>query len=159
MQKIVYKQPLKAWRTTGLYKSVEACAKAHEVNPVTFRQRLQGRSQSHQIARRKNTKEAQLAAQIAADYAILKQSTVEELRKRAEESSTPAATATAFVQQLQEAAKKVVEEATLLEDTQQEQEDDNGSNLSDEESSDEDIESIGDPWRPIEWDIKRETKL
>ena len=111
---------LKAWRTTGLYKSAEACAKAHEVNPITFRRRLQGRSQSHQIARRKNTKEAQLAAQIVADYAISKQPTVEELRKRAEEPSTAAATATAFVQQLQEAAKKVVEEATLLEDTQQE---------------------------------------
>ena len=52
------------------------------------------------IARRKNTKEAQLAAQIAADYAVLKQSTVEELRKRAEESSTATATAAAFVQQL-----------------------------------------------------------
>ena len=31
---------LTAWRTTSLYKSAEAYAKAYKVNPVTFRWRL-----------------------------------------------------------------------------------------------------------------------
>ena len=31
---------LTAWRTASLYKSAEACAKAHEASPVTFCQRL-----------------------------------------------------------------------------------------------------------------------
>ena len=91
------------------------------------------------IARRKHTEEAQLAANIAANYATLKQSTVDELKKRAEDSSAAAATAAALVKQLQEAAKKVVEEAALLEDPQEGQEDDDISNSSDEESSDMDI--------------------
>jgi len=52
------------------------------------------------IVYRKYTKEAQLAANIAANYIILKQSTADELQKRAEESFVAAATATALVKQL-----------------------------------------------------------
>ena len=89
------------------------------------------------IARRKHTKEAQLAANIAANYVTLKQSTADELRKRAEESFTAAATATALVKQLQEAAK-VAEEAALPEDPQKGQEDNDMSNSSDKEPSDKD---------------------
>ena len=72
------------------------------------------------IARKKHTEEAQLAANIAANYATLKQSTADELKKRAEDSFAAAATAVALVKQLQEAAKRVVEEAPLLEDPQEE---------------------------------------
>ena len=35
-----------AWRTASLYKNAKACAKVHKVSPVTFRQWLQGKSQS-----------------------------------------------------------------------------------------------------------------
>ena len=38
---------LTAWRTGGLYRSQEACANAHAVNPSTFRKRLQGKHQPH----------------------------------------------------------------------------------------------------------------
>ena len=41
---------LTAWRTGGFYRSPEACAKAHEVTPSTFRRRLQGKHESHEIA-------------------------------------------------------------------------------------------------------------
>jgi hypothetical protein len=34
---------LTAWRTISLYKGAKAYAKAHKVNPVTFRQQLQGK--------------------------------------------------------------------------------------------------------------------
>ena len=34
---------LTAWRIGGFYRSPEACAKAHEVYPSTFRRRLQGK--------------------------------------------------------------------------------------------------------------------
>jgi len=71
------------------------------------------------IARRKHTKEARLAANIAANYAMLKQLTVDKLQTRAEESFAAAITATALIKQLQEAAKKAVEEAALLEDLQE----------------------------------------
>ena len=64
------------------------------------------------IARRKHTREARLAATIAANYATLKQSTADELRKRAEESSAAAVIAAALVKQLQEAAKKLLYQRT-----------------------------------------------
>jgi len=79
-----------------------------------------------------------LAANIVANYIMLKQLTADKLQKRVEESFTAAATATALVKQLQEAAKRVVEEAALPEDLQEGQEDDNISNSSDGESSDKD---------------------
>lgn len=41
---------LTAWRTGGLYRSPAACAKAHGVHPSTFRRRLQGKHQPHQVA-------------------------------------------------------------------------------------------------------------
>ena len=96
------------------------------------------------IARKKNTKEAQIAAQIAADYALLKQSIAEELQKRAEDSIIAITTAAALVERLQDAANKGAGEAALLKDTQQGQEDNNISDIGDEESSDKDVESIGD---------------
>ena len=89
------------------------------------------------IAHKKHTKEAQLAASIAVHYATLKQLTADELQKRAEESSTAAATATALIKQLQETTKKAVEKTALLKDSQEKQKDNNMSNSSNEESSDE----------------------
>ena len=86
------------------------------------------------IAHKKRTREAQLAANIAANYITLKQLTADKLQQRAEESSAAAVTATALVKQLQEAAKKLAEEAALLEDLQKGQEDDNISNSSNKES-------------------------
>ena len=41
---------LTAWRVGGLYKSAEACAKAHGVQPTTFRKRLQGKHRSYHNA-------------------------------------------------------------------------------------------------------------
>ena len=38
---------LTAWRTSGLYRSPEAYANAHTVNPSTFQRRLQGKHQPH----------------------------------------------------------------------------------------------------------------
>ena len=96
------------------------------------------------IAHRKHTKEARLAANIAAYYVTLKQSTADKLQKRAEESSAAAATATALIKQLQETAKKAAEEAALLENLQEGQEDNNISNLSDKKSLDEEPELISD---------------
>jgi hypothetical protein len=102
------------------------------------------------IARRNHTKEARLAASIAANYATSKQLTADKLQTRAEESSAAAVTAAALVKQLREATKKAVEEAALLEDLQERQEDDNISNSSGEESSDEEPEIIGDIWGPAQ---------
>jgi len=78
---------------------------------------------------------------------MLKQSTVDKLKKRAEDSSATTATATAFVKQLQEAAKRVEKEAALLEDPQEGQ-DNNISNSSDEESLNKDI------WGSTQWPFK-----
>ena len=87
---------------------------------------------------------------MAANYILLKQLTTEELQKRAKDSIATAAAAV-LVKQLQGAANKG---AALPEDTPQGQEDDDTSNIGDEESSDEDVESISDLWRPIDWPIK-----
>jgi len=38
-----------AWRS-GLYDSREACAKAHGLDPQTFRRRLNGKQQPYKIA-------------------------------------------------------------------------------------------------------------
>ena len=38
-----------AWRS-GLYNSREACAKAHGLDPQTFRRRLDGKQQPHKVA-------------------------------------------------------------------------------------------------------------
>ena len=38
-----------AWRS-GLYGSREACAKAHGLDPQTFRRRLDGKQQPHKVA-------------------------------------------------------------------------------------------------------------
>ena len=67
------------------------------------------------IARKKRTREARLAATIAANYTILKQSTADKLQKQAEKSSTAAITAAALVKLLQKTAKKLV----VTESTQQ----------------------------------------
>ena len=106
------------------------------------------------IARRKHTREAQLAATIAANYTILKQLTADKLRKRVEESSTTAVTAAALVKQLQEAAKKLAEEAALLKDLQKGQEDDNISNLSNKESLDKEFRLVNNIQGPTKWLIK-----
>ena len=75
-----------------------------------------------------------MAANIAAYYVTLKQSTADKLQKRAEESSAAAATATALIKQLQKTAKKAAKEATLLKNSQEGQKNNNISNLSNKES-------------------------
>jgi len=52
-----------------------------------------------------------LAANTAANYALLKQLIINKPRKQAEESFTAAAMVRAFIKQLQKPLKKVVEEA------------------------------------------------
>ena len=99
------------------------------------------------IACKKRTKEAWLAANIAANYAILKQSTANELQKRAEKSFTAAATAAAFVKQLQQAAK-VADLPEDLQEGQERLEDNDISNSSNEKSSDEDT------WGLTQWPIE-----
>ena len=79
------------------------------------------------IARKKHTRETRVATNIAANYVILKQSTVNKLQKQ---------------------AAKVVKKATLPENLQEGQEDNNISNSSNKESSDKDT------WGLTQWPIK-----
>ena len=106
------------------------------------------------IAHKKNIKEAQIAAQIAADCASLKQLTAEELQKWAKDSIIAIATVASFVKQLQNTANKGAENAVLLENTQQGQKDNNINDLGNKESSDKNVELIGDLWGPIDWPIE-----